>query len=107
MIDKLNYLVFKTKDANQVGGLYKALQLTNKFTSFKELGKQSGFLFYVPAWNTSKIDPVTGFVNLFQLKYENIILLIIILNFNLIMPTLLPKPKELESNGKYVLMEIE
>ena len=72
LIDKLNYLVFKTKDANQVGGLYKALQLTNKFTSFKELGKQSGFLFYVPAWNTSKIDPVTGFVNLFQLKYENV-----------------------------------
>ncbi|MFN3446743.1 MAG: type V CRISPR-associated protein Cas12a/Cpf1 [Bacteroidia bacterium] len=33
--------------------------------------KQSGFLFYVPAWNTSKIDPVTGFVNLFNTKYEN------------------------------------
>ena len=34
------------------------------------MGKQSGFLFYVPAWNTSKIDPVTGFVNLLNLHYE-------------------------------------
>lgn len=72
LIDKLNYLVFKNKDKNEPGGLYQALQLTNKFTSFKEIGKQSGFLFYVPAWNTSKIDPVTGFVNLFSIKYENV-----------------------------------
>jgi CRISPR-associated protein Cpf1 len=34
------------------------------------MGKQSGFLFYTPAWNTSKIDPVTGFVNLFDTRYE-------------------------------------
>lgn len=72
LIDKLNYLVFKDKDAHEPGGLYKALQLTSKFTSFKDLGKQSGFLFYVPAWNTSKIDPATGFVNLFDTRYESI-----------------------------------
>jgi CRISPR-associated protein Cpf1 len=36
------------------------------------MGKQSGFLYYVPAWNTSKMDPVTGFVNLFDTRYENI-----------------------------------
>lgn len=72
LIDKLNYLVFKNKAPDELGGLYKALQLTNKFTSFKDLGKQSGFLFYVPAWNTSKIDPTTGFVNLFNTKYENV-----------------------------------
>jgi len=48
------------------------LQLTNKFESFKKLGKQNGFLFYVNAWNTSKIDPVTGFVNLFNTRYENV-----------------------------------
>lgn len=71
LIDKLNYLVFKDKATDELGGLYKALQLTSKFTSFKDLGKQSGFLFYVPAWNTSKIDPTTGFVNLFNTKYEN------------------------------------
>ncbi|QCX53979.1 type V CRISPR-associated protein Cpf1 [Elizabethkingia sp. JS20170427COW] len=73
LIDKLNYLVFKDKkNPFEPGGLYNALQLTNKFTSFKDLGKQSGFLFYVPAWNTSKIDPTTGFVNLFNTKYESI-----------------------------------
>lgn len=72
LINKLNYLVFKNKEPHELGGLYKALQLTNKSKSFKELGKQSGFLFYVPAWNTSKIDPATGFVNLFDTKYENI-----------------------------------
>ena len=72
LIDKLNYLVFKDKAPYEPGGLYNALQLTNKFTSFKEMGKQSGFLFYVPAWNTSKIDPATGFVNLFDTRYENL-----------------------------------
>lgn len=72
LIDKLNYLVFKDKDFNEAGGLYNALQLTNKFESFSKIGKQCGFLFYVPAWNTSKIDPTTGFVNLFYTKYESI-----------------------------------
>lgn len=72
LIDKLNYLVFKDKDPSELGGLYNALQLTNKFESFSKIGKQSGFLFYVPAWNTSKIDPTTGFVNLFYTKYENV-----------------------------------
>ena len=27
-------------------------------------------MFYIPAWNTSKIDPVTGFVNLFDTRYD-------------------------------------
>lgn len=72
LIDKLNYLVFKDKAPNEAGGLYNALQLANKFESFQKMGKQSGFLFYVPAWNTSKIDPTTGFVNLFYTKYESI-----------------------------------
>ena len=64
LIDKLNYLVDKKADASVSGGLLNAYQLTSKFDSFQKLGKQSGFLFYIPAWNTSKIDPVTGFVNL-------------------------------------------
>lgn len=77
LIDKLNYLVLDKSRAQdkpyQVGGSLNALQLTSKFESFKELGngKQTGIIFYVPAWMTSKIDPVTGFVNLFYLKYEN------------------------------------
>lgn len=72
LIDKLNYLVDKKADASTSGGVLNAYQLTSKFESFQKLGKQSGFLFYIPAWNTSKIDPVTGFVNLFDLKYESI-----------------------------------
>ncbi len=72
LIEKLNYLVFKDADAEECGGLYHALQLTDQFRSFRELRKQSGFIFYVPAWNTSKIDPVTGFVDLLKPKYRNI-----------------------------------
>lgn len=68
LVEKLNYYVDKQKDEEEVGGLLHAFQLTSKLNSFKELGKQSGCLFYVPAWNTSKIDPVTGFVNLFDTK---------------------------------------
>lgn len=72
LIEKLNYLVEKKRDVNELGGALNALQLTNKFESFQRIGKQCGFLFYVPAWNTSKIDPVTGFVNLFDTKYESV-----------------------------------
>lgn len=72
LIDKLNYLADKKKEPNEIGGLFHAYQLTSKFESFKKLGKQSGFLFYIPAWNTSNMDPVTGFVNLFDTRYESV-----------------------------------
>lgn len=72
LIDKLNYLVDKQADANENGGWLKAYQLTKKFESFQKMSKQCGFLLYVPAWNTSKIDPVTGFVNLLDTRYQNI-----------------------------------
>jgi CRISPR-associated protein Cpf1 len=64
----------KSREQNEpwkVGGCLNALQLTDKFESFKKIGKQTGIIYYVPAWMTSKIDPTTGFVNLFYLKYEN------------------------------------
>ena len=72
LIDKLNCYIDKHKEPMAEGGILRALQLTNKFESFRKLGKQSGCLFYIPAWNTSKIDPVTGFVNLFDTRYENV-----------------------------------
>ena len=73
LIEKMNYLVIKNKkDKTEEGGILNAYQLTSKFDSFKELGTQSGFLFYISPWNTSNIDPTTGFVNLFQTKYQNI-----------------------------------
>lgn len=72
LIDKLNYYVDKKANAEQAGGLLNAYQLTSKFDSFQKLGKQSGFILYIPAWNTSKIDPVTGFVNLLDTRYQNV-----------------------------------
>lgn len=72
LIDKLNLLIDKKIDADQPGGLLHAYQLTNKFTSFRDMGRQNGFLFYIPAWNTSKIDPVTGFVDLLHPRYESV-----------------------------------
>lgn len=75
MIDKTNYLVDKQTAVNKEGGLLKAYQLTNEFESFSKMGKQNGIMFYVPAWMTSKIDPTTGFANMFysnQLKYESV-----------------------------------
>lgn len=69
LIDKLNYIVLKDAQPNEAGGLLNAYQLANKFDTFSNKGKQCGFLFYTQAWNTSKIDPVTGFVNLFDTRY--------------------------------------
>lgn len=65
-IDKLNYLCFKDRKSDEDGGILRGYQLAQKFVSFQRLGKQSGFLFYIPAAYTSKIDPVTGFVNHFN-----------------------------------------
>ena len=66
LIDKLNYLSFKDRKADEEGGILRGYQLAQQFTSFQRLGKQSGFLFYIPAAYTSKIDPVTGFINHFN-----------------------------------------
>lgn len=68
LIDKLNYLAFKDRAETEAGGILNGYQLAEKFESFQKLGKQSGFLFYVPAGYTSKIDPKTGFVNMIDLK---------------------------------------
>lgn len=63
LIEKLNYLVFKdSSDFRKPGGFLNAYQLTDKFVSFEKLGKQSGILFYNTASYTSKVDPVTGFM---------------------------------------------
>ena len=72
LTDKLNYLVIKDRKPNELGGLYNALQLTNRFESFLKVGKQSGFLFVMPAPLTAHIDPTTGFVNYLNPKYESV-----------------------------------
>lgn len=65
-------MVNKNISPDENGGLLKAYQLTEKFKSFKSMGSQNGFIFYVPAWLTSKIDPVTGFADLLKPKYTSV-----------------------------------
>ena len=66
LIDKFNYLVFKDCKPSDAGGVLNGYQLTRPFKSFSEIGKQTGVIFYIPAAYTSKIDPTTGFVNIFN-----------------------------------------
>ena len=68
LIEKLNYLVFKDKKVTEPGGVLNAYQLTNKSANVTDVYKQCGWLFYIPASYTSKIDPKTGFANLFVTK---------------------------------------
>jgi len=72
LIDKLNYLVFKNECPEKPGGLLNAFQLTAPFKSFKAMGKQTGFIFYVPAYHTSKICPATGFADLLYPRYKTV-----------------------------------
>lgn len=66
LIEKLNYLVFKNKAVTEPGGVLNAYQLTDKSANVSDVYKQCGWLFYIPAAYTSKIDPKTGFANLFN-----------------------------------------
>lgn len=65
LIEKLNYLVFKDNKVTEPGGVLNAYQLTDKTANVSDVGKQCGWIFYIPAAYTSKIDPKTGFANLF------------------------------------------
>lgn len=67
LIDKLNYLVDKKANFLEPTGVLKGLQLTEAFESFQKMTKQNGFIFYIPAAYTSKIDPMTGFANVFDM----------------------------------------
>lgn len=68
LINKLNYLVFKDISITENGGLLKGYQLTYIPEKLKNVGHQCGCIFYVPAAYTSKIDPTTGFANIFKFK---------------------------------------
>ena len=67
LIDKLNLYINKQYEANQIGGLLNGFQLTRPYQGDKKMVFQNGFIYYIGPWNTSKIDPTTGFVNLFRL----------------------------------------
>ena len=79
LISKLNYYVDKDislKDGSLAPGRsLNALQLTPVVEKKSNKGTQLGILFFVPAWNTSNMDPVTGFTNLFRsksLRYKSV-----------------------------------
>lgn len=65
LTDKLQYMSFKDRPASEYGGIARGYQLTG---DFKEGQNNNGILFYVTAGYTSKIDPTTGFVNVFNFK---------------------------------------
>lgn len=73
LIKKMQYIVDKKAPADKPLGVLHGVQLAKEDLSLK--GTQNGAIFYIPAWCTSKIDPVTGFVNLFNsrdLKWESV-----------------------------------
>ena len=77
LINKLSFLTDKdVTDPYKPGGLLNAYQLTTAVDAKKKEAskkqKQNGIIFYVPAWLTSKIDPVTGFVDLLRPKYTSV-----------------------------------
>lgn len=72
MIDKTNYLVFKDAQPGSPGHYLNGYQLTAPFERFRDLGRQSGFLYYVFPSYTSHICPKTGFVKRLSTKYEGI-----------------------------------
>lgn len=65
LTDKLNFLIFKDRDKNEIGGALKGYQLTGPF---KEKDSRNGIIFYVPAGFTSNIDPTTGFIRNIKLN---------------------------------------
>ena len=73
LIDKLNLYINKKYEVNKEGGLLKGYQLTRPYQGDKYMSYQNGFIYYIGPWNTSKIDPTTGFVNLFRLSnYQSV-----------------------------------
>jgi len=69
LIEKLNCYIDKHAEPTEETGLLHPLQLTCDSKKWTR-SHQCGCLFYIPAWNTSKIDPVTGFVNLLDTRYD-------------------------------------
>jgi CRISPR-associated protein Cpf1 len=62
LIDKLGFLIDKKEmDPQKAGHLLRAYQLTAPFETFKDMGKQTGIIFYTQAEYTSTTDPLTGF----------------------------------------------
>ena len=72
LIEKLSFLVNKGEtNATKAGHLLKAYQLSAPFTTFQDVGKQTGIIFYTQAAYTSRIDPISGWRPHLYLKYSS------------------------------------
>lgn len=73
LIDKLSFLVKKgEKDINQAGHILRAYQLAAPITAFKDMGKQTGVIFYTQAGYTSKTCPECGYRRNIKSRFESI-----------------------------------
>jgi CRISPR-associated protein Cpf1 len=66
LINKLNFLCDKTSAEDNSGSIYHAYQLTAKVADYQDIYQQTGFIYYVVPSYTSKIDPTTGFADIFN-----------------------------------------
>ncbi|MGI6545549.1 MAG: type V CRISPR-associated protein Cas12a/Cpf1 [Fastidiosipilaceae bacterium] len=65
LLRKLNHLVLKDRPIDQPGGALYPLQLTHPVSTMDDIFNQCGFVFYVSPAYTAKVDPKTGFTDLF------------------------------------------
>jgi CRISPR-associated protein Cpf1 len=73
LIQKLSYLAYKSDSpSKEYGGITNGLQLAVPATNLEEYKKyglrQNGWIFYIPAQYTSKVDPLTGFAPIINVK---------------------------------------
>lgn len=61
LVKKLNYLANKETREGEVGHYLNALQLTSPIMNFRDIGKQTGIIFYVSPSYTSITCPICGF----------------------------------------------
>ena len=68
LIEKLNFVVKKRREADALYGVFRAVQMTEKLDSFERMGNQSGVVFLVSGVVTPMVDPTTGFCNMASFK---------------------------------------
>lgn len=66
LIGKLQHMVLKDREPRVPGGVLNPYQLCGPIDSMENIPRQCGILIHVVASYTSRIDPVTGFANLFN-----------------------------------------
>ena len=72
LVEKLNYLVRKDNRPDMAGGLFNAVQITNKFESFEKIGNQTGAVFFVSGIATALTDPITGYYDAVNFRFDKI-----------------------------------